>query len=480
MMMEKKLRYNVLGAGLIFVTAICSVMLAMTYKQDQMLRQQTYEHASALFDLVILTRRWSSEHGGVYVRKRPGMDSNPYLDNPDITDLDGKVYTLKNPALMTREISEYAQIAKGFTFHITSLSLKNPSNAPDHWEKKVLTAFDKGETEKVEVVEIDGQLRYRLMKPLYVEESCLACHADQGYTVGSVRGGISISLPFDATAYTLQKNFMGMVTVAVLLLVLFVLSLYFFIWRLLNRLALQKAELTRLNETKDKFLGMAAHDLRNPLVVVTGLTQALRKKITDTGQARILDEIIASARRMGNLVNDLLDMSSIRDGQLRLRLQEVDVADLIRTSVDCNRVIGQQKNITLVHEVPDDIGPARLDPDRIRQVIDNLTGNACKYSEAGTTVTVGAAKTGDRLVIWVADQGIGMRQEELAGIFDEYVRTSGRPTGGESSHGLGLAIVKRMVELHGGTIEVASVAGKGTRFILSFPLQPEDDSRPVQ
>jgi signal transduction histidine kinase len=271
-----------------------------------------------------------------------------------------------------------------------------------------------------------------------------------------------------------------MVTVAVILLALFVLSLYFFIWRLLNRLALQKAELARLNETKDKFLGMAAHDLRNPLVVVAGLTQALRRKITDSAQTRILDEITASAKRMSCLVKDLLDTASIRKGRLRLNLQEVDVAELIRTSVVYNRMIGQQKNITLVHKISDNIGPARLDPERIRQVIDNLTGNACKYSKAGTTVTVGAEKSGDRLVIWVADQGIGMRQEELSGIFDEFARTSGRPTDGESSHGLGLAIVKRMVELHGGTIEVASVAGKGTRFTLSFPLQPDDDSVPVR
>ena len=467
--MERKLRYNVLGAGLIFVTAICAVMLGMAYKQDQMLRQQTYQHASALFDLVVLTRRWSSEHGGVYVRKRPGMHSNPYLDNPDITDLDGKVYTLKNPALMTREISEYAQIAKGFTFHITSLIQENPANSPDPWEKEALEAFDRGETERAEVEKIDGQLRYRLMKPLVVEESCLACHADQGYVVGNVRGGISVSLPFDDTAFALRKNYMGMVTVAIVLLILFVLSLYFLIWRLMNRLALQKAELTRLNETKDKFMGMAAHDLRNPLVVVSGLSQALRKKITDSGQTRILDEIIASARRMSRLVNDLLDLASIREGRLALKLREVDVADLIKTSVDCNRVIGQQKNITIVHEVAE-LDPVRLDPERMRQVVDNLIGNACKYSKAGTTVTVGAEKKGGWLVIRVVDQGIGIRPEELSGIFDEFARASGQPTGGESSHGLGLAIVKRMVEMHGGTIEVTSALGKGTQFIMSFPL----------
>jgi len=308
------------------------------------------------------------------------------------------------------------------------------------------------------------------MKPLFVEESCLDCHADQGYTVGEVRGGISISLPFDATAFALRKNYMGMVTVAIVLLILFVMSLYFLIWRLMNRLALQKAELVRLNDTKDKFMGMAAHDLRNPLVVVTGLSKALRKKITDTGQTRILDEIISSARRMSSLVNDLLDLASIKEGQLRLKLREVDVAELIRTSVDCNRVIGQQKNITIVHDVTDDIGSVRLDPERMRQVIDNLTGNACKYSEAGTTVTVGAEKKDGRLVIRVVDQGIGVRPEELAGIFDEFARTSGQPTGGESSHGLGLAIVKRMVELHGGTIEVSSEAGKGSQFTMSFPL----------
>jgi signal transduction histidine kinase len=473
--MERKTRYSVLGAGLIFVTALCTVMLSMAYKQDRMLRQQTYEHASAVLNLIVLTRRWSSDHGGVLVKKRPGVDSNPYLENPDITDVTGSVYTTKNPALMTREISEYAKIAKGFTFHITSLNLKNPENAPDKWEQRALSAFDHGETEMAEVIEMDGELRYRLMKPLYVEKSCLVCHGDQGYKVGNVRGGISVSLPFDATTYALRKNFVGMVTSLVILLILFVLTLYFFIWRLLGRLARQKVELTTLNETKDKFLGMAAHDLRNPLIVVTGLTKLLQKKIMDRSQAEILYGILASSRRMSNLINNLLDMPTIRNGCLDLKLKEVDVANLIRTSVDFNKIIGQQKNIVLRHEVSNDIGPARLDPERIRQVIDNLTGNAIKYSESGTIVTIGAKKAAGSLVIWVEDQGIGIRQEELSRIFDEYAKTSSKPTAGESSHGLGLAIVKRMVELHGGSIHVASETGKGTRFTLSFPLQSNDD-----
>lgn len=473
--MERKIRYNVLGAGLIFVIAICSVMLSMTYKQDQMLRQQTYEHASALFNLIVLTRRWASEHGGVLVKKRPGVDSNPYLENPDIVDVTGDVYTTKNPALMTREISEYAKIAKGFTFHITSLNLKNPDNVPDNWEKRALSAFDHGETEMAEVIEMDGKLHYRLMKPLYVEKSCLVCHRDQDYKVGNVRGGISVSLPFDATTYALRKNFMGMVTLSIVLLVLFVLTLYFFIWRLLDRLARQKAELSILNETKDKFIGMAAHDLRNPLVAVTGLARLLRKKITDRSQVKILDEILASSRRMRNFINNLLDMSAIRNGHLDLKLKEVDVADFIRTSVDFNRMIGQQKNIALRKEVSNDIGSACFDPERIRQVIDNLAGNAIKYSEPGTTVKVGAKKAAGCLVIWVEDQGIGIKREELSRIFDEYATTSSKPTAGESSHGLGLAIVKRMVELHGGTINVASETGTGTRFTLSFPLHSGDD-----
>jgi len=149
------------------------------YKQDQMLRDRIHSHATALFDLIVLTRRWNAEHGGVFVEKGPGVASNPYLENPDIRDVNGKDYTKKNPALMTREISEYASEAKGFTFHITSLKPKNPNNAADSWEAQALSAFERGETERVEISDYRGSPRYRLMKPLPVEKACLSCHGDQ-------------------------------------------------------------------------------------------------------------------------------------------------------------------------------------------------------------------------------------------------------------------------------------------------------------
>jgi len=267
----------------------------------------------------------------------------------------------------------------------------------------------------------------------------------------------------------IRKNTALMLLLAGFLVLAFVAVLYGFVLRLMMRLSRQTEELSKLNKTKDRFMGMVSHDLRTPLTVTSGVASALIEEVKDEEQLALLRLVGSSSKRMLTLIDDLLDVSRIESGILELHQREVDIAGLIDDAVTDNRLIARVKDILIGEDVPAGIGAVRIDPDRLRQVLDNLLGNAVKYSPAKTTVTVGARLLPDRLELWVQDQGPGIKKSESAVIFHEFIKGGARPTAGEPSYGLGLAIAKRLVELHRGTIRIDSEPGKGTRFTISIP-----------
>ncbi len=146
----------------------------------------------------LVYRRWNAGHGGVYVPVSESSPPNPYLAHVEEREIEtpsGKRLTLMNPAYMTRQVHELGFEAGGVRGHITSLNPIRPANAPDAWEKGALETFERGEQEFSSVEVLDGQAHWRLMRPLTTEKSCLKCHGDQGYKVGDIRGGISVSVP---------------------------------------------------------------------------------------------------------------------------------------------------------------------------------------------------------------------------------------------------------------------------------------------
>lgn len=151
----------------------------------------------------IFYRRWNSQFGGVYVPVGPNAQPNPYLKVPEreIETLSGRRFTLINPAYMTRQVHELEIKGTGIKGHITSLNPIRPGNAPDPWEHEALQKVHAGAKEDYTIVNQDGQHTIRLLKPLYVEKSCLPCHQLQGYKVGQVRGGLSITVPIEALLY---------------------------------------------------------------------------------------------------------------------------------------------------------------------------------------------------------------------------------------------------------------------------------------
>jgi diguanylate cyclase (GGDEF)-like protein len=170
------------------------------FKQQKATLELAHATAIALYKKDLLYRRWASELGGVYVPITPATLPNPYLarvPERDIQTLSGQRLTLINPAYMNRQVYDLADKANEPQGHITSLKPLRPENSPDPWEATALKAFEQGLTEVSGVERLNGKDVMRLMRPLMVETSCLACHTSQGYHVGEVRGGISIILPME-------------------------------------------------------------------------------------------------------------------------------------------------------------------------------------------------------------------------------------------------------------------------------------------
>ena len=236
-------------ASLIIGLCVSAVFFGLAMRTKDLLNDQVIAQARAHFQSIVLTRKWSSQHGGVYVIKRPGEKSNPYLEKPDLKAADGRILTLKNPALMTREISELADEKNLFSFHITSLQPLNPDNAPDPFEASALREFEAGKKEIVTIEDKPEGARLRYIAPLMVEQPCLACHAQQGYSVGQVRGGISVSLNIDEVNKALRQNSLSITGLSLLTVCLLLATLWYFFRQMQIRLNESQAILRRMATT---------------------------------------------------------------------------------------------------------------------------------------------------------------------------------------------------------------------------------------
>ncbi len=248
--------------------------------------------------------------------------------------------------------------------------------------------------------------------------------------------------------------------------------------RLVSELAEQKKaiekqneELRRLSELKDTFLGMAAHDLRNPLgnirLAASYLLETLEELDKEEAES-LLGDVVDLSSHMLELVDNLLDVAKIESGKLELALDEIDISAFLTEMVQRHAKMAAPKQTTvLLEEVPS--GTTIADVSRLRQVVDNLISNGVKYSPPGSTVTVYAEKLRRGWRINVKDEGPGITEKDRQRLFQEFARLSARPTGGEKSTGLGLAITRRIVEAHGGKIGVDSEPGHGANFWFTLP-----------
>lgn len=233
-------------------------------------------------------------------------------------------------------------------------------------------------------------------------------------------------------------------------------------------------ELSDANKELNKFIGIAAHDIRNPVGSIKMIAEMyLAKEELSEESKKWIQMVETAATNSLQILNDTLNISKIQSGTITLNKAKTDYIKFIHDCVFAHQYLAQRKNQSLVFESSIDQIEVNFDSSRLTQAVNNLLTNAIKYSNTDTTIIVKVAlneKDKNQIVTSVIDQGLGIDEKYHASLFDPFTTTANRPTNNESSTGLGLAIVKKIVELHQGTIGFTSEKDKGSNFFFSIPI----------
>jgi PAS domain S-box-containing protein len=228
--------------------------------------------------------------------------------------------------------------------------------------------------------------------------------------------------------------------------------------------------LKELDRLKSDFIHTVSHDLRSPLTSILGYTELVeRSGPLNPNQQEFLHRLQGSVQHITTLINDLLDLGRLEAG-FDTRRELVHLGNVLKYSLDMFEVQVKKKNIKLIADIASDLKPLRANPIRIRQMLDNLVGNAIKYTLPGGNVRVSMSMQGEQIILKVDDTGPGIPPEEQGRVFEKFYRATNTIDGVEGS-GLGLAIVKSIVDSHQGRVWVESIVGKGSSFIVILPTQ---------
>jgi signal transduction histidine kinase len=459
------------------------------------------EGARNMFRMVQLTRLWNSQHGGVYVPVDEKTQPNPYLKHAtrDISDNQGRQLTLINPAYMTRLIGELAKLDGGMVFHLTSLNPINPANTPDPWERDALLSFDQGVQERSGFEEDAGNgLVHRYMAPLVVAKACLQCHAAQGYKLGDVRGGISVTQRYGpfleaARPSEMQGKLMhGVVYLLMLAICWWLLEQLRRRWLELSR-KIDEVELARnelLQSEKMASLGRMvagfAHEINTPIGIAVGAISNSEGTLNEIDRLLESEDVSEDALRAA--------LATLRQGdQLavsNLRRAAALVQSFKRTSID---QASDEERVFLLSELIDDVFSALHNqlkrtqvsatvdcpknlkikgaPGLLEQVLTNLVMNSIAHGfdngQMAGSIKVAACLMNDRLTIDYSDTGVGMSEAVASKIFEPFFTTRR----GQGGSGLGMYICYSIVTVRlGGTIRCESAPGAGTRFLIEYAV----------
>jgi PAS domain S-box-containing protein len=232
----------------------------------------------------------------------------------------------------------------------------------------------------------------------------------------------------------------------------------------------------RATQARDELLGIVAHDLRNPVASI--MMQATRLKRREDGPERRnqkpTEGILRAANRMNRLIGDLLDATLIEAGQLHIERARVSPGQLLADSLEAQRPLASDASLEMRLEIADDLPDVWGDGHRLSQILENLIGNAIKFTPAQGRITVGAAPRDGEILCWVADTGCGIASEGLAHVFDRFWQEK---KGARPGVGLGLPIARGIIEAHGGRIWVESTLGRGSIFFFTLPAAPSAEAR---
>ena len=498
---EGKLKqaYPLLYSLLVPVLAFTGLVLFSHLWNLQKVAHQATEGARIMartaFFKDVLCRRWNANRGGVYSPLSSSTLPNPYLDHlpeRDLTTPSGQRLTLINPAYMTRQVHELGEESGGVLGHVTSLDPIRSENRPDPWEVKALEAFEKEEDEYSAVQNIAGKPYMRLMRPLITEESCLRCHAAQGYELGDVRGGISASVPLAPLQRSLEgaRRAIWVSHAAFWLIGMTFIGMGFRRAKLIGALAERKQAEKQLKEHRDhleelveertkelrstrdelvrkerlavlgELAGGVGHELRNPMGVISNAVYYLKMVLPDADEKvkEYLEMISTEVDSSEQIVFDLLDLSRSRTADK----ERIPVSELLA------RVLERQpppEGVEVVTEVFDSLPSLFVDPRQLIQVLRNLVANAYQAMPEGGRLAIEAQGDESAVRLSVTDTGCGISKEDMEHLFEPLFTTKARGIG------LGLAVSRNLMKVNGGDIEVESEQGRGSTFTLILPTK---------
>jgi len=317
-----------------FVLIVTTLFLFLLFWEKGNLEEEQQEHlihtSSTLVQQILITRMWNAEHGGVYAEINDRTPPNPYLEDPerDIVSRAGKRYTKLNPAYMTRQIAELANMHLGYRFHVTSLKPLNPANRPDPWEENALRSFERGETLQMAVVRDGGRPVFRYMSSLSTEQACLQCHAKQNYRIGDVRGGISVLIPMDESERIYQKRARTYLAAGSLLwfsLILFIVLVSYTMSRKVVQEMTRELELSRLR-TAIEMAGAAAHEIRQPLTALIAYFGLLEMKLSNDQE--LMKELKIMEDQCRRIDGIIIKMQNITEYRTKVYMDDIQITDL--------------------------------------------------------------------------------------------------------------------------------------------------------
>ncbi|MGC4087739.1 MAG: ATP-binding protein [Polyangiaceae bacterium] len=225
------------------------------------------------------------------------------------------------------------------------------------------------------------------------------------------------------------------------------------------------------NRSKDEFLATVSHELRTPLNAIVGWSSMLRSRELEPGLAKAVSVIYRNAQAQAQIIEDILDVSRIATGKLRLDVKATDLVAVAREAIETVKPLAAARSVSIECVAPPSVG-LLADPDRLQQVVWNLLTNAVKFTDAGGNVRVSIACDAERAKLEVTDTGRGIEPELLSAVFDRFMQVDSSSTRRISGLGLGLSLVRHIVELHGGSVAASSEGvGHGTTFKVVLPVR---------
>jgi signal transduction histidine kinase len=509
--MKLRVKFSLL-IGLVVVGALGTTAYLTASFQDKLVIGQAERQARMLSRQILLTRRWVTDHDGLFVTKKPGTGGSPSPAGGDVVDQSGQVYVKRNPGMIIWDLSDYAAQADFCRFRVTSLRPVDPANTPDAFERRGLLDFETGKEEVSEISRGKQGRTLRYMIPLKVEESCLPCHAEHGYQVGNIRGGLSLEVPLGWADEAISANnqlllLVGLVSVALAGLVVFLLINSLVVRRLAGLAEVmdlypQPGPLEQLpagddeiGELTGKFSGMGERLARSQaelILIREQLFQNEKQAAICLLAASIAHEVnnpIGSMRESLEILGDdpkerelrdrcldLLDIGLLRFAHVVRQLQNfgqetslnpevIDIDGMLRKCFELLAFPLRNIRLKLDLAVAD---RCLLDGVMLKQVMINIALNAIQAMPDGGELLVTSREEPGLVVIKVRNSGLGIPPGDLDRASEPFATSRAEGSG----RGLSLAVVSDLIKRMGGQVRVESWPGDGSLFTIELPRPP--------